>query len=223
MLTAHHETKKTDCVSCNPGDLGADVCSSVVRWWPPTDCESVFGKREGGDEVTDTTSSGSSPPRQSQRLNSDNDTTNQSSFLVTLLYQSVKFFGHPSVKSTNQTSFLVTLLCVTVVRDRTPQEISDRWSLFLILIYGIHLSRTAVEKKIVLVRGKECRGKGSKRDEKEQKKFTFFHRTCGNVVTWQHNRVLRSEPRLSKMNPDYQHRCLNWDVVIVVEGMNLRK
>jgi hypothetical protein len=41
-----------------------------------------------------------------------------------------------------------------------------------------------VEKKIVLVRGKESRGKGSKRDEKGQKKISiFFHHTCGSAVT----------------------------------------
>ena len=41
-----------------------------------------------------------------------------------------------------------------------------------------------VEKKIVLVRGKEYRGKGSKRDEKGQKKISiFFHRTGGSEMT----------------------------------------
>ncbi len=40
------------------------------------------------------------------------------------------------------------------------------------------------EKKIVLVRGKESRGKGSKRDEKGPKKMSIFlHRTCGSAVT----------------------------------------
>jgi hypothetical protein len=41
-----------------------------------------------------------------------------------------------------------------------------------------------VEKKIVLVRGKEYRGKGSKRDEKGHFFFKFFfHHTCGSEVT----------------------------------------
>jgi hypothetical protein len=75
----------------------------------------------------------------------------------------------------------------------------DRWSPFLILFYCSPLTRASywssmwqvktflvnpfifthfgfffeVEKKLVLVRGKECRGKGSKRDEKGQKKVFF--------------------------------------------------
>ena len=47
-----------------------------------------------------------------------------------------------------------------------------------------------VEKKIVLVRGKEGRGKGSKRDKRDQKKKSiFFHRTCGRAMTGPHNRT----------------------------------
>ena len=51
-------------------------------------------------------------------------------------------------------------------------------------LYFCHFGFFFSEKKIVLVRGKESRGKGSKRDEKGQKKISiFFHRTCGSAVT----------------------------------------
>jgi hypothetical protein len=50
-----------------------------------------------------------------------------------------------------------------------------------ITLFLPHWIFSLVEKKIVLVRGKESREKVSKRDEKGQ--TFFFHRTCSSAVT----------------------------------------
>jgi hypothetical protein len=71
------------------------------------------------------------------------------------IHKAGKFFGQPSVCDSR-------LLVIDVTGENIPRQ-----SLFFSNFF-------MEEKKIVLVRGKESRGKGSKRDEKGQKFFFNF-------------------------------------------------